>query len=78
MKRWWVSWWTSQDRVPGFTAWISGARFTAEGTQQSMCALVDAPSEDVVWQMVADYYPDYEQRFCNERTGDWKPGDRFS
>lgn len=40
-------------------------------------ALVEAESEDEVWETIAQYFPDYEIRFCEEREIDFSPGDRF-
>lgn len=43
----------------------------------TLCAVVDAESEDDVWVLVAKHYPDYKPRFCEEKEPDFKPGDRF-
>jgi hypothetical protein len=42
------------------------------------CALVDAESEDEIWQVIGSYFPDYEVRFIEGRDDDYTPGDRFS
>ncbi len=85
--RFWVSWWTSQDEdkgctTPPFDYWTSGYRFPKgdmeEDTESSVCAVIDADTEDDVWEGVAKYFPDYEARFCEEREADYAPGSRFS
>lgn len=45
----------------------------------SLCACIDANSEDQIWEAVARHYPDYEPRFCEEREKDYNPsiGGRF-
>ena len=43
----------------------------------SICALIDAESEDQIWEVVAKHFPDYVVRFCEERPIDYNPGDRF-
>lgn len=46
----------------------------------SACACVDAESEDEVWEVIGKYFPDYEQRFIEERAADYDPseGGRFT
>ena len=76
-KRFWVSWWTAwegEDITP-FQYWITGE--LADGSKISICAVIDAESEQHVWTAVKYHFPDYEQRFCTEHALDWKPGDRF-
>jgi hypothetical protein len=41
------------------------------------CALVDAESMDDIWPIIAKYFPDYKERFCDERPLGQIPGDRF-
>jgi hypothetical protein len=40
----------------------------------SICALIDASGEEEIWQEVAKYFPDYEQRFCEQKDADYSPG----
>ena len=42
------------------------------------CALVEAESVDQIWEVVGKFFPDYRERFCEERESDWTPNDRFS
>lgn len=37
-------------------------------------ACVDAESEEEIWAVIAKYFPDYEQRFIEEREADFQPG----
>lgn len=41
----------------------------------SICALIDASSEEEIWQEVAKYFPDYDMRFCNQKEADYSPGE---
>ncbi len=84
-KRFWVSWWTSNypasgvDSWPGtLKIWVSGSRGWM-GPEQSLCAVIDAENETVVWQGLKSWFPDLEKRFCRETlTTDWSPPeDRF-
>jgi hypothetical protein len=85
LMRYWCSWWSSMEQdkgctEPPFQHWISGYRASqgdASYDECSICAVIDAESEAQVWQAVARHFPDHEQRFCNPRTADWTPGDRF-
>lgn len=43
----------------------------------SICAVIDAESEDDIWELVAKHFPDYQHRFCDEVASDFKPSDRF-
>jgi hypothetical protein len=43
----------------------------------TLCAVIDAASEEAVWALIATHFPDYKQRFIEPRPGDWAPGDRF-
>lgn len=86
MARFWVSWWTSIDpeNVP-FDNWVSGYRCRPGADDDdddawdnaSVCALIDADDEDQIWDAIEKLYPDYEERFCEEREADYTPGDRF-
>lgn len=33
----------------------------------TVCAWIDAVDEDAAWKLVAEYFPDFEKRFCEER-----------
>ena len=41
------------------------------------CAVLDAENEDDIWAAVFKYFPDFKQRFIEERDSNWAPGDRF-
>jgi hypothetical protein len=43
----------------------------------SLCAVIDAESEDAVWELVSKHFPDYCQRFCEEKEENFTPGSRF-
>lgn len=45
----------------------------------TICALIDANSEDEIWPVVAKHFPDYRVRFCELRSDDYDPrgGGRF-
>jgi len=43
----------------------------------TICALVDASTEDEIWEVVRKHFPDYEQRFIEPCPDDHTPGDRF-
>lgn len=82
--RYWVSWYSGYYAdegctKPPFEVWVSGHHNRDGGDRDdcSICAVLDAESETQVWYIVAKYFPDYKQRFCNEVTTVWKPGNRF-
>lgn len=45
----------------------------------SLCATIIAVDEDAVWDVVRQHFPDYQQRFCEERGEDFdaSAGGRF-
>ena len=44
----------------------------------TLCAMVDAESEDEIWAAVAKYFPDWEYRFCELQDSRVAvTGDRF-
>jgi len=43
----------------------------------TICAVIDAESEEEIWESVKKHFPDYEERFIKEREPDYVPGDRF-
>jgi hypothetical protein len=84
MKRWWVSWWEPlvkgdyrpftwplPPEIPKY--WCSGY---GDGTA-SLCAVVDASTEEEVKKLIEQFWKPAEWRFCNERELGWRPGDRF-
>jgi hypothetical protein len=86
MKRFWVSWYESVSpddyrplHDPPNAAilgwWCSGYRGDDIPT---LCALLEAESEAAARKAVGEDWPgEKEWRFCEERAGDYVPGDRF-
>lgn len=89
MYRYWVSWWQGGDDARPITYppplpilgwWISGERFDDEETEQSICAVVEAESEDQAWEAIKQdgAWPDAgEERFCEQQSSVWIPTNRF-
>jgi hypothetical protein len=91
--RFWVSWISGNYFDEGCTHppiqyWLSGQmdrrahlpQKDSNGEEKddcTLCAVIDAESEDEVWQNIAKYFPDYAERFIEERAPDYEPGDRF-
>lgn len=88
--RYWVSWFSGnyEDEgctKPPFEFWVTGQRDRqGNGLSQkharddcSLCAVIDAESEDAVWKLVGKHFPDYEVRFLEEKNPNFQPGDRF-
>lgn len=84
MSRFWVSWWSERDTVKTpFDCWVTGSRCSNKPgldafdddnwTSHSRVALIDAGSEDEVWEGIARYFPDLEQRFCEPVAADYDP-----
>ena len=81
--RFWISWWGGKDddcrplRDDESTpAWACSGQRVPEPCF-SICAVIDAESEEKAWEIVLEYWPEAVERFCNEKPGDWLPGDRF-
>jgi hypothetical protein len=83
--KFWVSWWSGyyEDEgctAPSFQIFISGYRDrgTDDGRDEcSICAWVQAESEEAVIAVIAEHFPDYEMRFCSPVEDEWKPNNRF-
>lgn len=88
MSRWWVSWYqppgrsSDDDIFRGASCvvgvWVSGMRLSDKAP--TVCALVDAPTEERLRRRVAAIWPEAmteEWRFCYQVEADWTPGDRF-
>ena len=83
--RYWVSWWSGNYAdegctKPPFQFWNSGERARAgndKKTDCSLCAVIDAPIEAVVWATINKHFPDMQERFCERKKDDFRPGDRF-
>lgn len=82
MKRFWISWWSHTTEPEGefpCRVFVTGMRDSYKGGEEySMCALLTARGETDAWLQVAECYPDYEQRFCDEKAADYVLGDRFA
>lgn len=90
-NRYWVSWWSGYYDDEGcteplFQIWISGQRNRVKDgkidnkrNECSICAVIDAESEDEIWEVVKKHFPDMEERFCELRDFDYDPsvGGRF-
>lgn len=76
--------------APPYQVWISGQMDRRSGLPKkfkgknggekddcTICAVIDANSEDEIWDSVHKHFPDYEERFINEVEPDYEPGDRF-
>jgi hypothetical protein len=89
MPRHWASWWSGnyEDEgctKPPFKFWTSGQRCRDDvdgeendRTDLSLCAVIDAESEDAVTAVIAKHYPDAEMRFVDVKGDDFQPGSRF-
>lgn len=87
MKRWWISWYEPVDEQGDYRAirwpladgikkyWCSG--WTGDGKSATLCAVIDAATEDEAKQIVRDHWKPGEWRFCEEKPLHWRPGDRF-
>lgn len=84
MKRYWVSWFSGyyEDEgctKPPFQVWISGYRDRPKSDRDEciICAVIDANSEKQIWEAVKKHFPDFKERFCEQKDVDYKPSGRF-
>lgn len=85
MNRYWVSWWSGYYAdegctEPPFQIWTSGQRNRNtydDRDECSLCAVIDSSSEEIIWEAISKYFPDYEERFCKQVENNYIPGDRF-
>jgi len=85
MKRWWISWEEPTPKgdyrplhvpVPDAVKkwWCSGyGGFGAEDSYATLCAVVDAPTEEEARKAIRVEWEPQEWRFCEECTLDWRP-----
>lgn len=88
VKRWWVSWYEPMDAsgdyrpqtwplppsIPHY--WCSGQTF--DGDAATLCAVVDADTEEAAKDEVRKLWKPAGWRFCNEKAPGWMPAsDRF-
>ena len=95
MTKYWVSWISGNYAdegctKPHFKYWItdqlSGRRscypqFFIDGPKNDMIcvALITTESEEEIWNIIGQYFPDYDRRFINIVSEDWvPPQERFS
>ena len=84
-RRFWVSWYSTYHikykcTTPPFKIWESGYCDNPADEDidlSTWCAVIEANSEQEIWQVIKNHFPDYEERFCEERNSDWEPNDRF-
>lgn len=86
-KTFWISWYEpideSQDSRPlkwplpaTIDYWVSGWR--GDMSAATLCAVVDAASEDEAKKLIGEYWKPAEWRFCNPNELGWRPpADRF-
>lgn len=91
VRRFWVSWISGNYAdegctKPPFKFWVSGQMFRNNPTLDengeekndcTICAVIDSESKNDIWKLVKRHFPDYRERFIEEKPADWKPGDRF-
>lgn len=86
MKRFWVSWeqQTTDDETGAnafdsvsekIDCWESG--WSGDGEHTMICAVIDASSEQDVWNGIGRLVGEYTERFCKEQPDGWQPGGRF-
>lgn len=83
MKRFWISWIQPGDDFRPLTFppnesvcgwWRSGEI----GEMSTLCAVVDAESENAAEDAILKDWPEvFEWRFCEPKSVGWVPGDRF-
>ena len=89
LRRFWVSWYSGNYADEGctrppYTFWSSGSadryvngQLDTVRDELTLCAVIDAETADAVWPQIRRYFPDYRERFCEEKAGDFMPGERF-
>ena len=84
LNRYWVSWYSAYlidegCTKPPFQIWISGTREREDEIEEcTICSVIDAESEDQLWNVIQKHFPDCEKRFCKKVEKDYKPGNRFT
>jgi hypothetical protein len=86
IKRFWISWYGGDgedyrpvyvDLEPEFPWWCSGER--DKDPPFSICAVVNAVSEEEAFTMVKKFWLEAELRFCEPKDAGWMPEpSRFS
>jgi len=85
MNTYWVSWWSGNYIEEGctrspFKYWCSGfkERNNSSKTDLSLCAVIKGKNETEIKDIIYEFFPDYELRFCIEKEDGYEPNkDRF-
>ena len=69
-KRFWISWWTQKEDPTivqtDFDFWLGGERGDEPDVYYLLLAVIEAPDEKQAYRRIQKYFPDYEERFCQE------------
>ncbi|BBM84739.1 hypothetical protein [Candidatus Uabimicrobium amorphum] len=72
LKRYWVSWYTPDGEVETSFEYGRRENYNADG-MEILYALIDAPSKEEVWKGIAKFFPNFTERFIQERHLSWQP-----
>lgn len=72
LKRYWVSWYTPDAEVETSFEYGRQENYNADG-MEILYALIDAESKDAVWKGIAKFFPNFTERFIQERHISWQP-----
>lgn len=78
IKNYWISWWQDQQPFEFAPWWVSGWRCGEAEDQPSICAAVQAESENAAKAAIIAAHDspqpdDLDWRFIEERPDDWTP-----
>lgn len=72
LKRYWVSWYTPDGEVETSFEYGRHEDYNADG-MEILYALIDASSKEAVWKGIAKFFPNFTERFIQERPLSWHP-----
>lgn len=77
LNRYWVSWYTP-DGAEVETSFEYGRRenYNSDGVE-ILYAVIDAPSKKDVWQGISKFFPNFTERFIQERPLQWEPSSYY-
>lgn len=77
LNRYWVSWYTPNNEEVETSFIYSRNSSLEEENLEILSAVIDADSKNDVWKGIKKFFPDFTERFIQERQIEWLPGHRF-
>ncbi|WP_372367870.1 hypothetical protein [Candidatus Uabimicrobium sp. HlEnr_7] len=76
LKRYWVSWYTPDGEVETSFEYGRQENYNSD-SMEILYAVIDAESKKDVWKGIAKFFPNFTERFIQERSLPWLPSSSY-